>query len=257
MERIAEGFSLAEAPVVASDGSLLVADVLGGGVRRFDRDGVELSPVVEGRRGIGGMGLLADGRIVMSGRDLSVVDATGTTTVLAGLQSGGTGYNDLTVTAADTVIAGMLTFRPFAGDAPSPGVLVSVDRDGTVATAALPFSWPNGVGFSGSGDAFLIADFATGVVHRSPWTGSITELHLEPWVTSPTGDADGLAVSDAGDAWVAGGAGRNVLRYDTEGTFIGALAVPDDFVSSCCFWPPGDRLAITTGTGLFVHDLSG
>ena len=216
MKRIADGFSLAEAPVVTSDGLLLVSDVLGGGVRRFDRDGGELAPLVEGRRGIGGMGQLADGRIVISGRDLSVVDPGGGSTVLAALQPGGTGYNDLTITSADTVIAGMLTFRPFVDDEPTPGVLVSVDPDGAVQTAPLPFTWPNGAGFSSSGDVFYVADFATGEVHRSRWTGSITELHLEPWGSSPTGDADGLAVADTGDVWVAGGAGQNLLRYDAD-----------------------------------------
>lgn len=257
MERIADGFSLAEAPVVASDGSLLVSDVLGGGVRRFDRGGNELAPFVERRRGVGGMGRLTDGRIVISGRDLSAVDADGSQAVLAPLQDGGTGYNDLTITSTDTVIAGMLTFRPFADDEHTPGILVSVDPDGAVETAALPFTWPNGAGFSRSGDVLYVADFATGVVHRSPWTGSITDLHLEPWVTSPTGDADGLAVSETDDVWVAGGAGGTVLRYDAEGALVDELTVPDDFVSSCCFWGPGARLAITTGTGVFVHDLSG
>jgi sugar lactone lactonase YvrE len=257
VERIAGGFSLAEAPVATAEGVLLVSDVLAGGVRRFDADGAELAPLVEGRRGIGGMVQLADGRIVVSGRDLSVVDRTGAWAVLAGLQDGGTGYNDLTVAPDGTVIAGMLTFRPFAEGEQTPGVLVGVRPDGSVETAPLPFSWPNGMGLSTDGDVFYLSDFATGVVHRSRWTGSVTDLRLEAWVTSPTGDADGLVVTDADDVWVAGGAGGNLLRYDPDGALVEQLAVPDDFVSSCCTWPPGQRLAITTGTAVFLHDLEG
>ena len=255
MERIAEGFSLAEAPVVTAEDVLLVSDALGGGVRRFDAGGVELDALLERRRGIGGMAQLPDGRIVVSGRDLSVVDGTGMSAVLAELEEAGTGYNDITVAPDGTVLAGMLTFRPFT-DAPlTPGAVVSVAPDGTTVAAALSFCWPIGAGFSPSGDVFYLADFATGVVHRSPWTGSVDELQLAPWITSPTGDADGLAVGETGDVWVAGGAGGDLLRYTPAGALVERLTVGDDFVSSCCFWPGRDRLVITTGTGVFWHDL--
>lgn len=253
MERIADGFALAEAPLVVDD-VLLVSDVMGGGVRRFDADGGELAPLLEGRRGIGGMAQLPDGRIVVSGRDLSVTDGSGTWSVLAQLEEGGTGYNDIAVSPEGLLVAGMLTYRPFGSDAPTAAVLVSVDRDGVVETAPLPFTWPNGIGFTPSGDAVLLADFASGVIHRSAWTGRITDLRLEPWATSPTGDADGLAVADDGDIWVAGGSGGNVLRYDAAGALVERLDVPDDFVSSCCLWPGYERMVITTGTSVFFHE---
>jgi sugar lactone lactonase YvrE len=255
MERVAGGFSLAEAPLVIDGDVLLVSDVLGGGVRRFDVDGVELDPLLQGRRGIGGMGLLADGGVVVSGRDLSRVSVDGTSVVLAALLDGGTGYNDLAVGADGTVVAGMLTCRPMSGDALTPGVLVVVGPDGTHRSAPLSFCWPNGMGFSPGGDELYVADFATGVVHRGPWGGGVDEMVLEPWAISPTGDADGLAVSDDGHVWVAGGAGGEVLGYDVAGELVERIDVPDDFVSSCCFWPGRHRLVVTTGTGVFVHDL--
>jgi sugar lactone lactonase YvrE len=255
MERVASGFSLAEAPVVTEEDVLLVSDVLAGGVRRFDVDGLELDPLLESRRGIGGMGLLANGSVVVSGRDLSVVHADGTSVVLAALLDGGTGYNDLAVDDDGMVVAGMLTCRPMAGETLTPGVLVGVGPGGPRWSTPLPFCWPNGVGFSPVGDMVYIADFATGVVHRGPWGGDTGELMLEPWVTSPSGDADGLAVSDDGHVLVAAGAGGAVLCYDATGELVDRIAVPDDFVSSCCFWPGRHRLVVTTGTGVFVRDL--
>jgi sugar lactone lactonase YvrE len=234
---------------------LLVSDALGGGVRRFDADGLELDPLLDHRRGIGGMGLLADGSVVVSGRDLSVVRPDGITEVVAGLVEGGTFYNDLAVAGDGTVVAGMLTYQPFAGGDPTPGVLVAVAPDGARSSAPLPFTWPNGVGFSPSGDVVYVADFTTGVVHRGGWRGDVAGLELRPWVTSPSGDADGLAVSEDGHVWVATGAGGAVLRHDATGEPVERLDVPDDFVSSCCLWPGRDRLVVTTGTGVFLHDL--
>jgi sugar lactone lactonase YvrE len=253
VERIAGGFALAEAPLVVGD-VLLVSDVMGGGVRRFDAGGAELEPLLEGRRGIGGMAHLPDGRIVVSGRDLSATDGSGTWSVLARLEEGGTGYNDIAVSPEGVLVAGMLTYRPFGPDEPTAAILVSVDPDGVIERTPVPFSWPNGIGFSPSGDAILVADFASGIVHRSPWTGRISDLRLEPWATSPSGDADGLAVAEDGDIWVAGGAGGKLLRFDAAGAIVEQLDVPDDFVSSCCLWPGSKRMVITTGTSVFFDE---
>jgi sugar lactone lactonase YvrE len=255
VERIADGFSLAEAPVVTADDVLLVSDVLAGGVRRFDSHGRELDPLLDRRRGIGGMAQLPDRSVVVSGRDLSIADRDGTLTPVAQVLDGGTGYNDLTATADGVIVAGLLTCHPLSGGALTPGVLVEVRPDAGLASVALPFSWPNGIGFSPSEDLLYLADYASGVVHRSPWTGSVTGLALEPWITTPSGDADGLAVAPEGDLWVASGVGRSVLHYSPGGHPLDAVEVPDDFVSSCCLWPGTGRLVITTGTGVFLHEL--
>ena len=119
----------------------------------------------------------------------------------------------------------------------------------------LPFAWPNGIGFSPERDRMFVADFDTGVVYASPWTGAPAGLSFEPWWQSPTGDADGLAVAMDGRVFVAGGAGGAVLIVDPDGQLVEQIDVPDDFVSSCCFWGTESTLAITTGAGLFVHDL--
>lgn len=256
MDRIADGFALAEAPVVTAADELLVSDVLHGGIRRFAADGTELDPLDTERRGVGGMGVLPDGSVVASGRDLVSFGADGSAEVVVARPDGGTGFNDLTVTADGTVIAGLLTCRPMGGDELTPALLVLRGPDGTVSSAPLPFCWPNGVEVSPAGDLLYFADFATGVVHRSPWpVGSAADVHLEPWFTSPSGDADGLALGDDGHVWVASGVGRSVLRVDASATVVDELAVPDDFVSSCAWWPRHERLVVTTGSAVFFHEI--
>jgi sugar lactone lactonase YvrE len=150
----------------------------------------------------------------------------------------------------------MLTCQPFTGEELTPGVLVTVGIDGRRSSAPLPLSWPNGVGFSPAGDVVYVADFTTGVVHRGEWRGVVDDLELQPWVTSPSGDADGIAVSGDGHVWIATGAGGSLLLVDGSGEPVDRLDVPDDFVSSCCFWPGRDRLVVTTGTGVFLHELA-
>ncbi len=255
MERIGSGFALAEAPVVTSDEVLLVSDVLGGGVRRFDRDGGELTPLLDRRRGIGGMAIDSGGSVVVSGRDLSTVGDDGELLTIAEMLHGGTGYNDLARTPEGSILAGMLTCHPMSGGDLTPGVLMLVDGDGDVSSTPLPFPWPNGIGFSPNGDELLIADFDAGVVHHSAWDGRLESVELRPWAASPTGDTDGLAVADDGFVWIAGGAGGVVLVCDPGGAIVQQVAVPDDFVSSCCFWPATNQLVVTTGTGVFLHDL--
>lgn len=253
MERIAAGFSLAEAPTVTADDVLLVSDVIGGGVRRFDAGGNELEPLLSGRRGIGGMGLLPDGRVLVSGRDLSAVHRDGTSETVLPLLEGGTGFNDLAVTGDGAIVAGMLTSRPMAGEPLTPAALVVRTPDGEYGAVDVAFGWPNGIGFSPAEDLVYVADFDTGIVHRGEWGGA-GPLALEPWAASPSGDADGLAVDADGHVWVAAGAGGLVLHYDTAAALVEQIAVPDDFVSSCCWWPGRSRLVVTTGSGVFLHE---
>jgi gluconolactonase len=140
----------------------------------------------------------------------------------------------------------------------TPALLSIVDPVGTHTAVALDFAWPNGIGLAPDESVLYVADFDQGVIHASPWRPgeqAAAGIALEPWATSPTNDADGLVVSADGTLWVAGGAGGVVLHFDASGRLLDQLDVPDDFVSSCTYWPDPDHLAITTGTAVFVHQL--
>src|SRR3954470_12141505 len=117
MEVLAEGFMLAEAPLVGADGSAYFSDAVGGGVRRIDPDG-RVEVVLERRRGIGGMAFDRTGALVVTGRTVQVEGRD-----LLGEQPGVTGFNDMGVADDGTFWAGALTFNPFKGESPTPGAL--------------------------------------------------------------------------------------------------------------------------------------
>jgi len=71
MERLTDGYQLAEAPVATPAGGVVFSDVLGGGVREWDPATGEVTVVIPKRRGVGGMARHRDGGLVVSGRDVS------------------------------------------------------------------------------------------------------------------------------------------------------------------------------------------
>src|SRR5262245_2466392 len=135
MERIANGYQLAEAPLATDDGGVIFSDVLGGGVRRWSPGTAEVETVLPKRRARGGTGQHADGGRVTTGRDVIHVDdpgpgggqATTNRTVWAGEDV--TGRNDLTVDPDGNVVVGLLHFRPFSGAPAVPGEFVRVAAD--------------------------------------------------------------------------------------------------------------------------------
>jgi gluconolactonase len=249
---LASGFLLAEAPTLDGAGNLWVADTLGGGIRILAADGSECR-ILPDRRGIGGMALHADGDVLVSGRDIVAVrlgraattqrSAELSATVRAVLSDPrATGFNDLGAGPGGELLCGVLTYRPLRGDPPAPGRLRVVtgvadhrDIDGEVW-------WPNGVAVD-SGLLYL-SDFATGTVLRAGWAeGS----RLQPWWSSPSGEADGLAVDASGAVLVALGRGAGVARVLPDGTLDTVIEVPASFVASVCFAGPDlDRLIVTT-----------
>src|SRR5215207_5567531 len=211
-EVVGGSFGLAEGPVVDRSGALYVADTIRGGVRCFKAGGAEeLS--VPGRRGIGGLAVHEDGSILASGRDIAVVDQQGVRTVV--VDSTVTGFNDLGVGPGGELLAGVLRYRPLKGEAPIPGAVRIIDTDGTQRDFRGEVLWPNGIAVSETGWAY-VADFATGTVFRVRWSGSYgAELHR--WWSSPSGQADGLAVDQAGCVLIALGTGEAIARVLPDG----------------------------------------
>src|SRR3954464_12818634 len=160
MERIAAGYSLAEAPVPASDGGLFFSDVLGGGVYRWSPGSGQVETVIPKRRGVGGMALHAEGGLVVSGRDVSHVAANGEKRMLFA-DDAIRGVNDLTVDPDGDVVVGVLRFRPFAGEDPVPGEFVRISDRATVLGGIL---WTNGCAYSPDGATFYGCDYHRGLV---------------------------------------------------------------------------------------------
>ena len=227
---LASGFGLAEGPTVGPGGVLYVSDALLGGVRRLDPDGGERH-LLAGRRGIGGLALHATGGLLASGRDVVLLDGEQVRPVLA--DAAATGFNDLGVGPGGELLVGVLRYRPLRGEAPRPGAIWSLGADGGRVAFEAELNWPNGLAVSADGWVYA-ADYATGTVLRGRWSADTPPL-LQPWWSSPSGQADGLAVDQAGGVLVALGTGAGVARVGPDGVLDHVLEVPAAFVSSVCF----------------------
>ena len=166
MEVLSEGHLLAEAPRGLPDDSVLFSDVVAGGVYRVPPGGGPLQTVVERRRGIGG---LLPGRgetLIVAGRDLAAIEPGGEPRTLLAPE-GATGVNDLSSDGSGGVLAGVLRFRPMAGEDPVPGEVWHVPAGGEQPRVlARDVLWPNGIGISPDGQTLYVSDFAQSLVLR-------------------------------------------------------------------------------------------
>jgi gluconolactonase len=189
-----------------------------------------------------------DGGLVVSGRDVSLV-AGGESRPLyvPDAASGITGINDLTVDTDGNVVVGHLRFRPFAGESPVPGEFVSVGPDGRTTEVVGGVLWTNGCAFSPDGSVFYGCDYHRGVVLAAERRGDGSYGPGRVAVTSPSGEADGMAVDETGALWVALGARASVGRFTPDGELDTEVEVPTGFVASLCFGGADGRdLFITT-----------
>ena len=221
---------IAEAPTWVGD-ELWFTDLMSG-VLRLRADGsVEI--VVEGRRGVGGLVPHASGGVIASGRSLIHVAETGAVTTMSDRPPGTTGFNDLHTSPDGDVLAGVLRYRPLAGEEPRPGALL-VLRNGVMRELVAGPAWPNGIGTSPTGDAIYLADFATGQVLVVTDSAPARVL-----ATLEEGHADGLAVDAEGRIWVATGPGRTVVVLSPEGVVEERFGVAAEFVASLALPPAG------------------
>lgn len=247
LEVLASGYQLVEAPRVDAGGRVWFTDVLGGGVHRWS-DGVgdngcggpgTVETIVPKRRGVGGMALHADGGVVIGGRDIIHVTPDGTNRTLLSAPDDVTGFNDLCATPTGGIVVGALRFRPFAGEEPVPGMFLRLeDGDPAPVEVVQDVLWPNGCGFID--DRLYVCDYRTGdVVVRD---GSEQRVHA----TSPSGEADGLAVDREGGVWIALGSRGGVARIAPDGRIDQIVDGLASFVTSLAFSADGETMYITT-----------
>ena len=237
---------LLEAPCDTGAG-IAFSDVLVGGIWLVDDAGA-VTQLLERRRGIGGMAVVRGGGLIVSGRDLSHLRDGALETVYADPQS--KGFNDLVALRDGSVVAGVLRYRPLAGESAVPGDFVRLDPDGSARTLVEDIVWPNGIAQSADG-SLLISDYERRHVKRvDPATGAAEVFH-----ELADGAPDGLAI-DAEDAlWIAAGAAGSLVRVKPDGVVDRIVDVPAHFVSSLCF--AGDRVYVTTADNLVTPDTGG
>ena len=112
---------LLEAPCFAEHGEAVYSDVIAGGVWGCSQSGV-IREILPRRRGIGGIVAHAGGGWVISGRTVvHLLPGGEQRELLSGDEV--CGFNDLGVAPDGALLAGVLRYRPLAGEDPRPGQL--------------------------------------------------------------------------------------------------------------------------------------
>jgi sugar lactone lactonase YvrE len=243
---------LLEGPRIGAGGQAIYSDVVAGGVWECSPAGT-VRELLPRRRGIGGILAHVDGGLVVSGRSVIHLTASGEQReLLAG--DGVSGFNDLGATPDGALLAGALCFQPFAGEDPCPGQLLRIDEGGAITVLSDQVLWPNGIGMSPDGRTIYLSDYAQQVVLTVPAEGGAAER----FCSSPRGSVDGLAVDVEGGVWVALGEGGAVARFDPDGHLDEIVDLPTSFVSSLCFGGPDMRdVLITTADNDVRPELGG
>jgi sugar lactone lactonase YvrE len=242
---------LLEGPRIAHDGELIYSDVLAGGV--WACSGGDVREIVPKRRGVGGIVAHADGGWVVSGRDVRHIGRAGEQRVLLE-DAAACGYNDLGAIPGGGLLAGVLRYRPMAGEPPRNGELVRLGADGRSRVLSEEVVWPNGIGVSADAKTVYLSDYAHQCVLAIPADGG----EASEFCRSPRGSADGLAVDGEGGVWLALGEGGGVARFDADGRLDELIELPASFVSSLSFG--GDDLCdvlISTADNRVEPELGG
>jgi sugar lactone lactonase YvrE len=243
---------LLEGPRFAPDGELVYSDVVAGGVWACSADGL-VREILPKRRGVGGILPHRDGGWVLSGRTVLHLAGDGSQRVLLD-DPAACGYNDLSSTAAGDLLAGVLRYRPLAGESPRDGQLVRLDLDGGLCVLTEELVWPNGIGVAPDQQTIYVSDYERRLVLAVAADGS----GVSEFARSPRGSADGLAVDCEGGVWIALGEGGGVARFQADGRLDELISVPARFVSSVSFG--GTDLCdvlISTADNLVTPELGG
>jgi gluconolactonase len=255
MDRLATGFGLIEGPTWDEDAeSLVFSDAAGGGVWRLRDDG-SVEPVIERRRGVGGIVPHAGGGIVVTGRDVSWV-RNGETVVLLRLDPAtGLGrFNDLGTDTQGRIWVGALDFDPSDPTRePRPGALYAIDVDGTVSVADDAIGLANGLDTSPDGATLYFSDTSHDCVWRYRLSSDGTLSARDQLVVWQGEGPDGLAVAEDGAVFVALSATARVAVVDPDGTERASIPVDALGVTNVCFGGAGLRTLYITTYGDYLN----
>jgi sugar lactone lactonase YvrE len=243
---------LLEGPRVDASGEIVYSDVLAGGLWACSPDG-EVRALLAKRRGIGGVLPHAGGGWVISGSNVLHLQADGSQRVLLADDTA-RGYNDLGTTVDGELLAGVLRYRPLAGEEPRNGQLVRLDRRGEVHVLCDQIVWPNGIGVSPDGATVYASDYAQKIVLAIDARGG----RARELCRVPEGSPDGLALDAHGALWVALAEAGAVARFLPDGSLDELTRLPARFVSSLSFGGADMRdVLISTADNLEQPQLGG
>ena len=260
MEELATGFGLVEGPTWINDRGLVFSDVIKGGVYLLDHLN-NVSPIVEHRRGIGGIAIHQENGLIVGGRNIAYKSFTGdkTTILLSNdVTEDALGFNDLTTDSKGRVYVGSVAFKVFSDDEMIPGHLHVIDVDGSVRTISDGVMLTNGLGFSPDGRTLYHADARDAVVRQYEVSPDGNVSDWKPFVQANNGHPDGLAVAEDGSVWIAMAYGSRVDVFESNGALRESLPVPLPMVTSVCFGGPDLKdLYVVTGSRGGSSDICG
>jgi gluconolactonase len=280
MDTLATGYTLIEGPTWDPARGLLFSDVHEGGVFCLAASGA-VEPVIEHRKGIGGIALHASGGLVVGGRNIAYKGpaAAGTVVLLDSERASavrgaetraegvirvtpvasGVGFNDLTTDTRGRIYVGSLGASPFDPQAEQKtGFLHLIDLDGSTRSLAPGIRLTNGLGFSPDGKRLYHSDSRAQMVGVYDVRGDGTVGERRVFARVEPGVPDGLAVAEDGSVWVAVAGGGVVRVFDADGGERRPLAMPLPMVTSLCFGGADLRdLYVVTGSTGAPSDHSG
>ena len=270
LERLATGCRWAEGPAYFPAGRYLVwSDVPNDRILRWDESDGHVSEFRSPAGYTNGHTVDRQGRLVSCehlARRVTRTDIDGTITVLADRYQGQrlNSPNDVVVRSDGSV---WFTDPSYGIDHDYEGMRQERELDGChvyridpdtseVSRVAEDFARPNGLAFSPDESRLYIAD--SGATHDPDGPRHIRTFDVVDGQTLSGGEVlavceagifDGFRFDEAGRLWTS--AGDGVQCFETDGTLIGKIRVPERVSNVCFGGPHRNRLFITATTSLY------
>ena len=216
---VADGLRMPECPRW-HDEHLWFSDIRGDAVHRIDDGHVEVVHRFPDGEEPAGLGWLPNGDLLVAGmaRRLIYRICGGRATVHADVKPlAPHQINDMIVTSDGTAFVTQLGFDLDAAQpSPQPTVVIRVDPDGTVRTAAGDLMVPNGIAVDDTESTVVVAE--SGAARLTSYAlrrGELSDRTTEPvpaTATIPFCAPDGICLDEQGGRWVADSINRRVFR---------------------------------------------
>nr|WP_310524792.1 SMP-30/gluconolactonase/LRE family protein [Polymorphobacter sp.] len=143
---------------------------------------------------------------------------------------------------------------------PATGALYRLDPDGVVSTHDDGLTIANGPAITPNGAVLYHTDSARGIVYRFALQddGSLGPRQQHLRFDREDGAPDGMTCDADGGLWIAFYGGARVARYDADGRFDRAIALPTPRITNVVFGGAELNRMFVTSSGLGLDDpLSG
>jgi sugar lactone lactonase YvrE len=215
---VASGLHMPECPRW-HDEHLWFSDIRGDSVHRIDEGNVSLVHRFPAGEEPAGLGWLPNGDLLVAGMAKRIIYriADGRATVHADLKPlAPHQVNDMIVTSDGTAFVTQLGFDLDAQPELRPTIVIRVDPDGTIGTAADDLMVPNGIAVDDTESTVVVAESGGARLTRFALRhGVLSDRAIEPLPATaavPFCAPDGICLDEQGGRWVADSINKRVFR---------------------------------------------